>query len=105
VVSQKSEEDIKKMMTAVTNIFNKTPNPIANVNTVNDPTVLSQISNLTNNLNSSQLNEMDIENKNTDDIVNDFPFGPPFPTSHDTCAALIPKPKLGSTLDLEIKVD
>jgi hypothetical protein len=57
------------MMTIIINIFNKTLNPTGNLNTLNNPTVLSQISNLSQTLNNNQLNEMDIENQNTDDIV------------------------------------
>jgi hypothetical protein len=64
-VTQKSDEDIEKMVIAVTNIINKTPNPIGNVSTaLSDPQVLSEISNVSNNLSNNQLSEMDIENQN-----------------------------------------
>jgi hypothetical protein len=71
-VSQKSEEDIERMVTAATNIIDKTPNPIGNINTFNNSMVLDHISTFNENFNNNQINEMQIENETTDNIVDDI---------------------------------
>jgi hypothetical protein len=76
-VSQKSEEDIQRMTITATNILNRTPDPAGNVNALNNPSVLNEIANVANNLNNGEINNMNIENKNTDDLVLDIPLGPP----------------------------
>jgi geranylgeranyl pyrophosphate synthase len=80
-VSQKNEEDIERMVTAATNILNRTPDLVGNVNALNDPTVLNEIANIANNLSNGEINNMDIENNATDDIVHDILLGPPPPSS------------------------
>jgi geranylgeranyl pyrophosphate synthase len=69
-ITQKSEEDIERMVTAATNIINRTPNPIQNASTVlNYPTVLSQIAQVANNLSNGEVNNMDVENNATDNAA------------------------------------
>jgi hypothetical protein len=92
-ISQKSEEDTERMVTTATNIINRTPNPIGNVSTaLSDPSVLNVIANVADNLSNSEINNMEIENQNTDDVVNDIPFGLPVPTLND-----------GSNVDMDVE--
>jgi hypothetical protein len=109
-VSQKSEEDIERMVTAATNIINRTPDPVRNVSTaLNDPSVLNERANVADNLSNGEIRNMDIENQNTDDIVLDIPLGPAPPNSQGANSlptfSLLPLQNRGSTIEDAIEVE